>query len=173
MLGSRASRGSPFFSLGYKSLHIADWCKSARNWVRAEGRAWLDSQRDISFQSMKRSRAPWICQARRSLPWLFLFVPIPKIAPSPFVFAPFYGQLRDWNWWLGSVPISRFFYEICVLMAYGRCLRPALYSSLRSSPSHPTGVSALRVTIAIARERKEKKQRERGQDKSTGAKGRL
>ena len=37
-----------------------------------------------------------------------------------------------------------------VLMAYGRCLRPALYSSLRSSPSHPTGVSALRVTIAIA-----------------------
>src|ERR1700756_857279 len=35
-------------------------------------------------------------------------------------------------------------------MAYGRCLRPALYSSLRSSPSHPTGVSALRVTIAIA-----------------------
>ena len=39
---------------------------------------------------------------------------------------------------------------INVLMAYGRCLRPALYSSLRSSPSHPTGVSALRVTIAIA-----------------------
>lgn len=38
----------------------------------------------------------------------------------------------------------------CVLMAYGRCLRPALYSSLRSSPSHPMGVSALRVTIAIA-----------------------
>ena len=37
-----------------------------------------------------------------------------------------------------------------VLMAYERCLRPALYSSLRSSPSHPTGVSALRVTIAIA-----------------------
>lgn len=40
--------------------------------------------------------------------------------------------------------------DIDVLMAYGRCLRPALYSSLRSSPSHPTGVSALRVTIAIA-----------------------
>lgn len=37
-----------------------------------------------------------------------------------------------------------------VLTAYGRCLRPALYSSLRSSPSHPPGVSALRVTIAIA-----------------------
>lgn len=37
---------------------------------------------------------------------------------------------------------------------YGRCLRPALYSSLRSSPSHPTGVSALRVTIAIANARK-------------------
>jgi hypothetical protein len=35
-------------------------------------------------------------------------------------------------------------------MAFGRCLRPALYSSLRSSPSHPMGVSALRVTIAIA-----------------------
>ncbi|MBB4398842.1 hypothetical protein GGD62_007990 [Bradyrhizobium sp. ERR14] len=42
-----------------------------------------------------------------------------------------------------------------VLMAYGRCLRPALYSSLRSSPSHPTGVSALRVTIAIATARKQ------------------
>jgi hypothetical protein len=40
--------------------------------------------------------------------------------------------------------------DINVLMAYGRCLRPALYSSLRSSPSHPAGVSALRVTIAIA-----------------------
>jgi hypothetical protein len=41
------------------------------------------------------------------------------------------------------------FAEECDI-AYGRCLRPALYSSLRSSPSHPTGVSALRVTIAIA-----------------------
>ena len=45
--------------------------------------------------------------------------------------------------------------DICVLMAYGRCLRPALYSSLRSSPSHLTGVSALRVTIAIANARKQ------------------
>jgi hypothetical protein len=45
-----------------------------------------------------------------------------------------------------------------VLMAYGRCLRPALYSSLRSSPSHPTGVSALRVTIAIANARCARKQ---------------
>ena len=43
--------------------------------------------------------------------------------------------------------------DIKLLMAYGRCLRPALYSSLRSSPSHPTGVSALRVTIAIANAR--------------------
>ena len=43
--------------------------------------------------------------------------------------------------------------DINVLMAFGRCLRPALYSSLRSSPSHPTGVSALRVTIAIANAR--------------------
>ena len=43
--------------------------------------------------------------------------------------------------------------DINVLMACGRCLRPALYSSLRSSPSHPTGVSALRVTIAIANAR--------------------
>ena len=40
--------------------------------------------------------------------------------------------------------------DINVLMMHGRCLRPALYSSLRSSPSHPMGVSALRVTIAIA-----------------------
>jgi len=40
-----------------------------------------------------------------------------------------------------------------LLMACGRCLRPALYSSLRSSPSHPAGVSALRVTIAIANAR--------------------
>lgn len=42
-----------------------------------------------------------------------------------------------------------------VLIGYGRCLRPALYSSLRSSPSHPPGVSALRVTIAIANARKQ------------------
>ena len=48
--------------------------------------------------------------------------------------------------------------DINVLMAYGRCLRPALYSSLRSSPSHPTGVSALRVTIAIANVRFARKQ---------------
>ena len=48
--------------------------------------------------------------------------------------------------------------DINVLMAYGRCLRPALYSSLRSSPSHPTGVSALRVTIAIASARFARKQ---------------
>ena len=48
--------------------------------------------------------------------------------------------------------------DMDVLMAYGRCLRPALYSSLRSSPSHPTGVSALRVTIAIANARFARKQ---------------
>lgn len=42
-----------------------------------------------------------------------------------------------------------------VLMAYGPCLRPALCSSLRSSPSHPTVVSALRVTIAITNARKQ------------------
>jgi len=48
--------------------------------------------------------------------------------------------------------------DINVLMAYGRCRRPALYSSLRSSPSHLTGVSALRVTIAIANTRFARKQ---------------
>ena len=48
--------------------------------------------------------------------------------------------------------------DIHVLTAYGRCLRPALYSSLRSSPSHPAGVSALRVTIAIANARFARKQ---------------
>lgn len=50
-------------------------------------------------------------------------------------------------------------HSVCIRNAatqsYGRCLRPALYSSLRSSPSHPTGVSALRVTIAIANTRKQ------------------
>ena len=50
------------------------------------------------------------------------------------------------------------FAEECDIMTYGRCLRPALYSSLRSSPSHPTGVSALRVTIAIANARFARKQ---------------
>jgi hypothetical protein len=49
-------------------------------------------------------------------------------------------------------------YDIGVPMAYGRCLRPALYSSLRSSPSHPEGVSALRVTITIANARFARKQ---------------
>ena len=56
-------------------------------------------------------------------------------------------------------------------MVYGRCLRPALYSSLRSSPSHPTGVSALRVTIAIANVRFGRKQR--GLRKSTAKSRRL
>jgi hypothetical protein len=46
-------------SLGYKVLDIADWCKSARSWARAEGRGWLDSLRDISFRSKKSSRTPW------------------------------------------------------------------------------------------------------------------
>jgi len=55
-----------------------------------------------------------------------------------------------------------------VLVEYGRCLRPALYSSLRSSPSHPTGVSALRVTIAIASAREQ-----RGLRKSTVTSRRL
>lgn len=58
--------------------------------------------------------------------------------------------------------LSRGKYErrsaISTSLAYGRCLRPALYSSLRSSPSHPTGVSALRVTIAIANARFARKQ---------------
>ena len=49
--------------------------------------------------------------------------------------------------------------DINVLLAYGRCLRPALYSSLRSSPSHPTGVSSLRVTITIASTRCARKRR--------------
>ena len=48
---------------------------------------------------------------------------------------------------------------------HGRCLRPALYSSLRSSPSHSTSVSTLRVTIAIANTRLARKQR--GLRKST------
>ena len=61
--------------------------------------------------------------------------------------------------------------DINVLMAYGRCLRPALYSSLRSSPSHPTGVSALRVTIAIANARFARKQW--GARKSTAESRRL
>jgi hypothetical protein len=61
--------------------------------------------------------------------------------------------------------------DINVLIAYGRCLRPALYSSLRSSPSHPTGVSALRVTIAIASARFARKQW--GLGKSTAKSRRL
>ena len=61
----------------------------------------------------------------------------------------------------GPLLMGQYFAEECdinVLMSYGRCLRPALYSSLRSSPSHPTGVSALRVTIAIANARFARKQ---------------
>ncbi len=61
--------------------------------------------------------------------------------------------------------------DISVLMAHGRCLRPALYSSLRSSPSHPAGVSALRVTIAIANARFARKQS--GLRKSTAKSRRL
>jgi hypothetical protein len=53
----------------------------------------------------------------------------------------------------------QFAFDSVVRMAYGRCLRPALYSSLRSSPSHLTGVSALRVTIAIASARCARKKR--------------
>nr|WP_309493994.1 transposase [Bradyrhizobium arachidis] len=43
-----------------------------------------------------------------------------------------------------------------VLMAHGRCLRPALYSSLRPSPSHTAGASTVRGTIAIANARKQR-----------------
>ena len=62
---------------------------------------------------------------------------------------------------IGSIPptyCGSFLHTLIFPMAYGRCLRPALYSSLRSSPSHPTGVSALRVTIAIANARFARKQ---------------
>jgi hypothetical protein len=48
--------------------------------------------------------------------------------------------------------------NVVLIVRFGRCLRPALYSSLRSSPSHPMGVSALRVTIAIACARFARKQ---------------
>ena len=48
--------------------------------------------------------------------------------------------------------------DIDALWHAGDALRPALYSSLRSSPSHPSGVSALRVTIAIASARFARKQ---------------
>ena len=60
---------------------------------------------------------------------------------------------------IGSIPPTDCGSFLHTLMASGRCLRPALYSSLRSSPSHPTGVSALRVTIAIANARFARKQR--------------
>ena len=62
---------------------------------------------------------------------------------------------------IGSIPptyCGSFLHTLIFPMAYGRCLRPALYSSLRSSPSHPAGVSALRVTIAIANARFARKQ---------------
>ena len=62
----------------------------------------------------------------------------------------------------GRLLTSQEFGEECdmklLLISCGRCLRPALYSSLRSSPSHPAGVSALRVTIAIANARFARKQ---------------
>jgi hypothetical protein len=68
--------------------------------------------------------------------------------------APFVRQIAVSALFMPSVR-AQTVSQIDVLMAYGRCLRPALYSSLRSSPSHPTGVSALRVTIAIASARKQ------------------
>ena len=72
--------------------------------------------------------------------------------------APFVCQIAVSALFMPSVR-AQTLSQIDVLMAYGRCLRPALYSSLRSSPSHPTGVSALRVTIAIANARFARKQR--------------
>lgn len=55
----------------------------------------------------------------------------------------------------GSQAFVCFTRQVPRVDAYGRCLRPALYSPLRSSPSHPSSVSALRVTIAIASARKQ------------------
>ena len=68
--------------------------------------------------------------------------------------APRHGRLRKRPWLRSSAPEDRVGVRE-LQISFGRCLRPALYSSLRSSPSHPMGVSALRVTIAIASARKQ------------------
>lgn len=97
MLGSHASRGSPFLSLRYKILDIADWCKRARNWVRAGAQRWLEGLRDIPFRSKKRSGTSWNLPAATGVRSLFLFVPMLKITSSALEFAPIDGQLRGPN----------------------------------------------------------------------------
>jgi hypothetical protein len=107
------------------------------------------------------------CELSRSAGWLrSLRCTVPTIvAAAPFVCRIAVSLFFE----LGAR--ARALSQIDVPMAYGRCLRPALYSSLRSSPSHPAGVSALRVTIAIASARfAHKGQRLR---KSTAKIGRL
>lgn len=102
-------------------------------------------------RSHSLQRKALICELARSALWLrSLRCTVPAIVAV----APFVCRIAVSALFMPGVTLS----QIDVLMAYGRCLRPALYSSLRSSPSHPTGVSALRVTIAIANARFARKQ---------------
>ena len=97
-------------------------------------------------RSHSLQRKAFICELAGSAVWLrSLRCTVRAIAAV----APFVCQIAVSALFMPSVR-AQTLSQIDVLMAYGRCLRPALYSSLRSSPSHPTGVSALRVTIAIA-----------------------
>ena len=100
-------------------------------------------------RSHSLQRKAFICELAGSAVWLrSLRCTVRAIAAV----APFMRQIAVSAFFMPSVRAPTLS-QIGVLMAYGRCLRPALYSSLRSSPSHPTGVSALRVTIAIANAR--------------------
>ena len=105
-------------------------------------------------RSHSLQRKAFICELAGSAVWLrSLRCTVRAIAAV----APFVCQIAVSALFMPSVR-AQSLSQIDVLMAYGRCLRPALYSSLRSSPSHPTGVSALRVTIAIANARFARKQ---------------
>jgi len=106
-------------------------------------------------RSHSLQRKAFICELAGSAVWLrSLRYTVRAIAAV----APFVCQVAVSALFMPSVR-AQTLSQIDVLMAYGRCLRPALYSSLHSSPSHPTGVSALRVTIAIANARFARKQR--------------
>ena len=120
----------------------------------SEGTSLFPCRPTVKHRSHSLQRKALICELAGSAVWLrSLRCTVRAIVAV----APFVCQIAVSALFMPSVR-AQTLSQIDVLMAYGRCLRPALYSSLRSSPSHPTGVSALRVTIAIANARFARKQ---------------
>jgi hypothetical protein len=133
------------------AVRSSSLCHESMEWPSSNDRSWASCARELSSRSAAIASASSLASAPFSEERIISFSLSRRNRGPSTEIVTVYDPLP-----LPSLTRQEFAEEcdIDVLMAYGRCLRPALYSSLRSSPSHPTGVSALRVTITIANARK-------------------